>query len=274
MSFHPPLPSHPVFHRGLNHLPFPLTQLFFCVCRCSHFSSPLHKHTALTVFPTSASFIQYPFLSLQRYTCSKYFLLSSEQGSQPPNWRHPSFCRDPRKGTLLTAERGWSGSSTSCYSDRSRLCAVRRWWAKKAGYWQLQYLGGGWSSCRSRKDHFCYFSSLYSTTYFYPVASSVLAIGQDRASPSVIYSSETPCIQAWHSHCMSCHPEQHQTSFPGEAHLCGKLSTQNMWTMCTKSILCIQAIPAAPWKSLPKLKQWMGFLQVKYSEVFVCILLL
>lgn len=174
MSFHPALPSYPVFHRGLNHLPFPLTQLFIVspdVC-----TSPLCSTDTLhsRVFPTSASFIPYLFLSLERYIRSEYFLLSFKQESQPPNWRHPSFSWDPRKGTLLTAERGWSGSSTFCYrpticSAMRRLCAMRRGWEKKAEYWQLQQLEDGCSSHRSRKDHFCYFSSLYTTTYFYPV---------------------------------------------------------------------------------------------------------
>lgn len=154
--------------------------------------------------------------------------------------------------------------------------AMRRGWAKKSGYWQLWHLGDGCSSHRSRKDHFCYFSSLYFTTYFYPLGPIIYPRGyrEDRASPSATYSSGIPWNQARHSHCMTYHSEQQQTPLLGVSCLCGKLSTQNMWTMCTTYTDCTPAIPAVPWKSLAKLKPWMGFLQVKYSKVFLCILLL
>jgi len=81
MSFHPPLPSHPVFHRGLNHLPFPPTQLLI-VSPDAHTSLPHSTNTALTVFPTSASFIQYLSVLLEDiFVRSIFSFLSNKRAS-------------------------------------------------------------------------------------------------------------------------------------------------------------------------------------------------
>lgn len=94
----------PCLSQRIKSSTIPSHSTLYCISRCLHFSPPLHKHTALTVFPTSVSFIQYLFLSLGRYICSKYVLLSFKQVSQLPNWRHPSFCCDPRKDTVDRGE--------------------------------------------------------------------------------------------------------------------------------------------------------------------------
>lgn len=82
MSFHPALPSHPVFHRGLNHPPFPLTQLFIVspdVC-----TSPLCSTDTLYseyFLPLPLSFHTSSFLLKDTFVQSTFPFLSNKRAS-------------------------------------------------------------------------------------------------------------------------------------------------------------------------------------------------
>lgn len=169
MSFHPPIPSHPVFHRGLNHLPLPLTQLFIV---SPDARTSLHStNTWCSQHFLPVSLIQYLFFfSWKIHLFQSVFSFLLNRRASLPNWRHYSFCCDPRKGTP-----GDNLDPVHFAADQyDMLCHKKTPYHEKRvgkeGYWRLYHLGEGCISNRGRKDHLCYSSSLYSTTYFYRVA--------------------------------------------------------------------------------------------------------